>query len=245
VARIRELGLADKAFFFGFDEIHTPARFETLKNCFSFFKEAYPDIRTATTGRDPSCGLNTGVDGVVDIWCLLLNAYDHAMAEAARARGKEVWWYICMNPQHPYPNWFIEYPAIEARLIWWMMYHYNVTGLHLWDTTCWRGNKQPIRADGCNKTDWSPVSFSIYHGDGQIICAGPDGPLTTVRLENIRDGIEDHELLTMLARKLHDDGAASRALCSSLFSSVTDFSKDVEKFAEVRLRLLNLLAERP
>ena len=37
-------------------------------------------------------------------------------AAAARAAGKEVWWYICCGPHHPHANMFVEYPAIEARL---------------------------------------------------------------------------------------------------------------------------------
>ena len=40
----------------------------------------------------------------------------------------------------------------------------------------------------------------MANGDGSLICPGPDGPLSTIRLENIRDGLEDYEYLYALAR---------------------------------------------
>ncbi len=35
-------------------------------------------------------------------------------------------------------------------------------------------------------------------GDGSLTCAGPEGPLPTIRMENIRDGLEDYEYLKLL-----------------------------------------------
>ena len=38
------------------------------------------------------------------------------------------------------------------------------------------------------------------------MCAGPDGPLSTIRLESIRDGIEDYEYYLLLRRLLEERG---------------------------------------
>ena len=82
-----------------------------------------------------------------------------------------------------------------------------------------------------------------FNGDGSLFCGGPDGPITTIRFENVRDGIEDHELLRLLAQRLGDGGKESRSLCDELIPTLTTFTRDVRKFAEVRLRLLRQLAE--
>ena len=75
----RQGNLADKAYFYGFDEkLYWNFAKERIKETFSAMKQRYPDIKTATTARDPSRGLKTGLD-VVDIWCPILNAADPAV----------------------------------------------------------------------------------------------------------------------------------------------------------------------
>jgi hypothetical protein len=69
-------------------------------------------------------------------------------------------------------------------------------------TNLWKLNDHPIRSGPY--TDWFPgigrSRESVYaNGDGSTFCAGPDGPVTTIRYENIRDGLEDYEYLYKLA----------------------------------------------
>jgi hypothetical protein len=51
----------------------------------------------------------------------------------------------------------------------------------------WLVNEKVIT--GGPRTDWNPASYKENNGDGSILCAGPNGPLATIRLENIRDGM--------------------------------------------------------
>ena len=106
----------------------------------------------------------------------------------------------------------------------------------------WPLQKEPLRIDGRNKTNWNPASYKTFNGDGSLFCGGPDGPITTIRFVNVRDGIEDHELLQLLAQRLQDDGKESRSLCNELIPTLTTFTRDARKFAEVRQRLLKRLA---
>ena len=64
-----------------------------------------------------------------------------------------------------------------------------------------------------------------------------------MRLENIRDGIEDHELLTMLAAQRGDGGRFSHALCDKLVTSMAEYTRDSSHFAKVRRRLLSELSQ--
>ena len=68
------------------------------------------------------------------------------------------------------------------------------------------GTPQPIDESAGPRTPWNPRTFGSINGDGQLIYAGKSGPLSSVRLDNIRDGIEDYEYLKTLERLLVKKG---------------------------------------
>lgn len=47
-------------------------------------------------------------------------------------------------------------------------------------------------------TDWPGYSWKYSNGDGNIVYPGPDGPIPSMRLKNICDGLEDYIYLKML-----------------------------------------------
>ncbi|MGC9319167.1 MAG: DUF4091 domain-containing protein [Armatimonadota bacterium] len=237
VARLREEGLAEKGYFYGWDE-RGPEYYPEIARVGRFIKQRYPEIPFVTTARDHTYGLESGLDGIVDVWVPLTPRYDPELAEAARERGTHVWWYICIGPHHPYANWFIEYPAIEPRLLWWMTWDYGAEGFLYYTMSRWPNAERPMSITGSNRTDWDPDSYKGANGDGCLIAAGPEGPISTIRLENIRDGIEDHELLTMLTDRRGDAGALGHLICDKVITDLTDFTHDTEHFAQVRRRLL-------
>lgn len=52
-------------------------------------------------------------------------------------------------------------------------------------------------------TDWSPESYYFWSGDGNLTACGPGGkPLSTLRLENFRDGLEDYHYALILEKRL-------------------------------------------
>jgi hypothetical protein len=240
VAELRKRGLAEKAYLYGFDEIGGEM-YAVVKKVFGFLKDRYPEIPTMTTGRDPSFGVNSGLEEEVDIWVPLTPAYDIDLAHKARKGGKEVWWYICISPPHPYANWFIEYPALEPRLLWWMAYQQRVPGFLYYLTNLRHGQSELMRVDGHNKTNWNPASFRTANGDGCFMYSGPDGPISTIRFENLRDGIEDTELLFLLENHLDDQGTQGLEYCGELITSLTEYTDDVKQFASVRRKLLKRL----
>ncbi len=153
-----------------------------------------------TTGRDHTYGEASGIDAV-DAWVPLTPYYDMDRVAKARARGKQVWWYTCIGPKEPYANWLIEYDAIDARVLMGLQTaKYQPDGYLYYAMMRWPLTKKPIT--GGPYTDWPPASYNDCNGDGSIICAGPDGPLATIRLENIRDGIEDNEYFWLLREEV-------------------------------------------
>jgi hypothetical protein len=260
---IERRGLLKYAYVYGYDEAK-PELFPKVKEVFGDVKRSWPDLQIMTTAYDHSFGLDTGLKDVVDIWVPLTPKYmaNYDRLPEARAAGMEVWWYTCCGPRHPYGNWFIEYPAIEARLLMGEQAFFSGTqGYLYYQLSRWvhRVYDDPITKpiDSGPLTDWDPRSHNDYHGDGSVFCPGPDGPLSTIRLENIRDGLEDYEYLWMLRRAValtgngqakppSDSWAKDSNQClrapQELPDFMTKYDRDPAKLLARRERVATLLA---
>jgi hypothetical protein len=199
----RKAGLDKLAYIYGFDEIK-PDRFDEAREAFGLIHRDFPGVPTMTTAQDHTFGRESGLRDVVDIWVPLTPSYDLKEAEQLRREGRQMWWYICLVPIHPYANWFVEYPAIESRLLMGAMSHrYRVDGfLYYLLNNHWDRNRAPITTGP--RTGWDPASCpnskdKWANGDGNLFYPGPNGPVSSIRLENIRDGLEDYEYLYLLA----------------------------------------------
>ncbi len=186
--KAKQLGLLDHAYIYGFDE-RGKEQFPLLEKCAQRLRQAFPDVLLLTTSYEHSFGLDSVVK-TIDAWCPLTPRFDAARAAKARAAGRYVWWYICCGPRNPHANMFVDYAAIEGRLLMGAMTaRYRPDGFLYYSLTIWNRNK-PIETGPF--TTWNPVSWTTYHGDGSWFCSGPGGkPVPTIRLENFRDGVED------------------------------------------------------
>jgi hypothetical protein len=108
-----------------------------------------------------------------------------------------VWWYICVAPNPPYANIFLECPAIDIRLLMGAMTaKYRPDGFLYYQVSLWKAT-EPIRTGPF--TNWSPVSYRASHGDGSWLCMREGGlPVPTMRLENYRDGLEDYAYVQLV-----------------------------------------------
>lgn len=254
IPQLKEKGLYDKAYIYGFDEIN-PDTFDAMKDIFTTIKAKYPDLRLMTTARDDTYGAASSLD-CIDIWVPLAPKYDVARAKQARERGKKVWWYICISPKEPYANWLIEYDAIDARsLMGLQTVKYQPDGFLYYATMRWPLTRKPITNGPY--TDWPTASYETNNGDGSVICAGPDGPLATIRLENIRDGIEDYEYFRLLQDEVnrlkgHSDPESVKVLNQAekalkigddLVKDMTHFNKSPEALYTKRAQVAEAIIE--
>ncbi len=199
---LRREGLLEYAYIYCYDEL-PPKLFPVMAKACREIKARYPDIPILTTCYDHSFGTDSMLKGLVDIYTPLTPKFNPDMVSKARAQGRKVWWYICIEPKNPYANWLIEYNAIEARLLMGAMAaKYRPDGFLYYAITRWPLNKSYIKTGPY--TDWNPASYKTANGDGSLFCAGPDGLLPTIRSENFRDGMEDfwyYEILRGLLEK--------------------------------------------
>lgn len=213
---LRKRDLLDGAYIYGFDEAQ-PTAWPGVREAWRAWKDAIPDVRIA--GTYPP---NEVLDDAVDIWVPLTPWYDSADAAVASkhlAAGDEMWWYVCCGPTHPFQNWFIDYPATDARGLFWATWKYRITGFLYYETCIWTSNtyaesrygwdvphEDPAALDALRagkrwpEVPWNTYTYSRFNGDGLLVYPGPnETPLSSVRLETIRDGIEDYEMLGVLA----------------------------------------------
>jgi hypothetical protein len=214
---------------------------ETVSKLMNNLHSAAPRLKTIIPGI-PAKGTFLNDYPYLDIMCPLLSTIDFNLAKQLGKSGKKSWWYVCISPKHPYPNFFLDYPAIDHRIIFWMSWKYDIEGLLYWQTTFWR------RVNPWN----DPETFSTVHGDGCLFYPSKKAPvevITSIRLKNIRDGVEDYEYFAILkrlikrARKLkvsaENISEAEKALLvpAKLVLSTTKYSKDSKLLLKCRRRL--------
>jgi hypothetical protein len=217
IPEYRAAGILDKAVIYAFDEAGD-ARFRAIKEILGEIRQRYPGIPIITTAYDFSLGTATGLDSVVDIWTPLTEKYDR-MSEAitqARQRGRKVFWYVCISPHRPYANLYIEYPTLDGRqLTGFMTWQGKPDGFLYYSLALWQDitvqpdgslkyalRKNPMR--GAPLTDWAGSSWIDNNGDGTLAYPAENGPIPSMRLKAMRDGLEDYHYMLLLNTAVQD-----------------------------------------
>jgi len=171
----------------------------------------------------------------VDIWCPRYY-YFFGRVPALRARqaaGKEVWWYTYANAGAAVnPGYLIEKPLSDPRVWGWLMQEWKVDGLLNWGTNRWG---DALTGNGWRDPYKDPLSYRkplpdgrVANGDTCLIYPGYyprygltdtlAGPVSSLRLEALRDGFEDREYLRLASRT-----AGGAAFVKKTAASVTWF----------------------
>ena len=248
---LKENDLYDIAYLYGFDEIPLNEIPEMI-DIVTKIKERYPDLFFLTTAYDYTYGLTTDPNGIIDGWCPQTRRYDLEAVERAREQGRQVWWYIALA-RPPYASFLLENPTIDGRLL--MGFHasyFKPDGFLYYRVNRWQNNDSPIVSGPY--TTWNPASHNEGDGSGSLLCAGPDEkPLSTIRFENIRDGLEDYEYYWILETCVENannkgikDDLINRAISALEFdeyfiSSISEFSRDPVDVRKKRRELANLI----
>jgi hypothetical protein len=216
---LRQRGWLDKAFTYWFDE-PDPKDYAFVVDGMKRIRAAAPGLRRMLTEQPEKDLL-----GHVEIWCGLTPEWTREKVAARRAGGEEVWWYVCTGPKAPYVTLFIDHPGTEMRLWPWQSWQYGVQGLLVWETTYWNSPAAfptPKLQDPwtgpmgyVSGYDFKPGHVGYWgNGDGRFVypprrdylndptpCL--DGPVNSIRWENLRDGMEDYEYFWLLEQEVH------------------------------------------
>lgn len=145
--------------------------------------------------------------------CPTFDVYNAQDAEKLIALCKEngienIWWYGCVGPKAPYGNYHIgDKNLLAPRTCSWVQARYGIEGNLYWDAAAYT-DEAPMYADQFIDVYTAPfrgTHANFPAGDGCLAYPGAAygvyGPLPSVRLMSIRDGMEEMEML--LALKQH------------------------------------------
>ena len=221
----RQKGWLDLAYIYWFDE-PDPKDYQFVTNGMQRLKRYAPGLRRMLT-EEPGDELKAPVD----IWCPVSFNYDREAAGKKMAQGAKFWWYVCCGPKAPYCTLFIDHPASELRTWHWQTWQRDVEGTLVWQSNYWTSSAAyPDQAQNPYEDPMGYVSgystprgVKRYwgNGDGRFVypplaAAAPgisgsdpviEPPVSSIRWEMLREGIEDYESLYMLRELL----ALSRA----------------------------------
>ena len=163
-----------------------------------------------------------------------------------RQGGEEAWWYGCSTPYPPLPTYHIDDELIASRILSWMQFDYGSDG-----TLYWGVNNSSSRSDLWENA----VAYTGAMGDGSLLYPAKKfstlEPLSTLRLESIREGQEDYEYLWMIEQAImqynlengtnHDPKALMAHLYEGLYEGMRLTRGQPELFLQKRLSVLNVL----
>ncbi|PWM46410.1 MAG: hypothetical protein DBX47_02430 [Clostridiales bacterium] len=227
-----------------------------------------PNVKTVIThdNKLPTFGSPAGfIRYTPDVWCIKPSNTVEGDAADMHANGKELWWYTCNWPVYPAMNTHIDSDLVAARLLAWMGFDYNIDGYLCYAATIMG---RATNAANPDPNVWqNPYNYLDENGggdpagDGYVVIQGREGdgvinqnvPVPTIRLEALRDGMEDYEYLYNYKQKLNkiiadlgidlDANDAMQMFYDALYNGTTDFDSDTQKFVFTRNDLAQKICE--
>lgn len=169
-----------------------------------------------------------------------------------QAGGDEVWWYVTRFPHDPEITLSINDESVKHRLMFWQQKLYNVDGFLYYQVNEWQGDDPKVWN---KKFEYSVLGtvvntygngVLIYHGAGLpefVEHYGNDGypgGVGSLRLESVRDGVEDYDYFTILD-ELYGEGT-SDLIIKQITTSLGVYSTDTNLFTTLRTAVGDLIA---
>jgi hypothetical protein len=222
-------------------------------NGFSKLKKYAPGLRRMLTEQ-----VEPELVGGPNLWCPGSAHVLREDVESRHAAGEQFWWYVCTGPKAPYATLFIDHPGTEMRVWLWQTWDFNIDGVLVWATNHWtspcaypdslqnpyldpmswvsgydtpKGTKKPW-GNGDGRFVYPPESIADGAKDGFV----DEPPVGCIRLEMLRDGIEDYEYFAMLKKLLAAKGGKLSA------SKRTEYEALLKVPAEVTTSPINFTA---
>ena len=256
IAHAKSNGWYEKlAFLCPMDEPRTADEYEAIRRWAGLVKEVDPDVKFMVTEQplpeNPEWG---SFVGYANYWIIHGNylAYDeHVQAVNERLEaGEDVIWYISCDQEFPQPNYFIDREAADSRMVSWITWRYKLGGILYWTVTFWREVLDPWMDPVTWK--WSECNDPLT-GEGSLIYPGNladnytgqgnvYGPVSSLRLELLREGQEELELMQML-KNLGGEAEADK-IVSSVCNGVRDFTRDPNAIDEARDKIIEEILKR-
>ncbi len=212
---------------------------------------AMPTLVTTTTWDAQSHGVS-GIDLFVPVVNFVEGKAGTTLAGTQRAKfGADTWWYqSCMSfgcsgvgggmdgsAETGWPTYAIDSDATRNRAMEWLSFTYDMTGELYYETTNAFFNGDPW----VNQTAFGGTGDGtlFYPGTPAKIGGQTEIPVESLRLKEIRDGMEDYELLN-LAKKL-GLGEQAKAIAAGVFPKTFQATTSPAAVDNARAELAGLI----
>lgn len=239
------------------DEPNTKQAYEDTRKWAELVHEAAPGVHFLATespiADNPEWGT---LRGYVNDFCVHGNSLnDPAVKQALieeQAKGGEATWYISCDQAYPQPNYFIDAPALDPVMVPWITARYKMNGILYWAINFWHQTPDPWLDAVTFISGFDCSDGYVLNGEGSLIYPGdhtktytgqPDvtGPVSSIRFELLRDGIEDYEYLWML-KDLGDNDFAEKQI-QNMVIDVSTFSRNLEELYLTRKAMASRIEE--
>lgn len=195
-----------------------------------------------------------------DVWADMESPHGKRDIERRIQAGDEVWCYAALvqmpeawrkahgNPDvlresNP-PVWCLDFPAMNHRVLAWVMPLHGITGYCYWDTL----HAEPGMDVWTDAGNFLHPEAGIYNGDGSYLYPataerhGRHMPVASIRLKWLREMTEDYDYL-MLARDLglRDE---TLALTQTFARGFGDWEDRMDKLFTARRKLADLIVKK-
>ncbi len=241
---LKEKGWLDTSYIYLLDE-PGPEDYDIVKEQASLVGRLAPGIKRLCV-EPINDYFTSGPERYIDIWVPLIPSYNTDLSKERRKKGESVFFYVACVPARP--NLFIYQPSIEHRILFWLLEKYKSDGFLYWGLCVWYPNSiENINEDGSPKKSFLPYGGRFPTGDGYLAYPASkeikDGLNPSIRLEVIRDGLEDFEYFRLLKERLKElkkkgedryqalikETNKVLEIEDSLVKDNTDYTKDPEK----------------
>lgn len=239
------------------DEPNTAQAYADTRRWAALVHDAAPGVpflvTEAPVSDNPEWGELTGHANHFSVHGNALNRLE--VKEAIRreqARGGEITWYISCDQVYPQPNYFIDAPAMDPVMVPWITWRYGMNGILYWDLVYWAQTADPWLNPVTYLSGFFCSRGGVLNGEGSLLYPGSrarrhtgqrdvDGPVSSIRFELLREGIEDYEYLWLL--KSRGEAALAEEAVKSMVVDVRAFSRNAEALLALREKLARRIEE--
>ena len=251
-AYLKNNGWEQGAYYFPISEPNSKEAYDRVWAFAQVVREAEPSIRFLCTEQPYTQDTAWGdLHGAVDVWCPLFTFFDAESAVRARERGGTLWTYtaLCQKAPPYHPNfsavsgqpgmfWQIDFPLLNYRLPLWLNWRNKVEGLLYWSAVHWSDPERDV---------WTDPGFrNRYNGEGYLLYPGTEagipGPVPSLRLKALRDGLEDYAYFTLLAGL--GEGNFVEKETAKVVHSWWKWEEDAERIYAVRSAIAKRIQEK-
>ncbi|MCH2183475.1 MAG: DUF4091 domain-containing protein [Mariniblastus sp.] len=253
IEHARQAGWYEKlGFHLPVDEPNSAEDYGAVRHWAELIKSVDPAIPVAVTEQPKPENSDWGsLQKNVDAWIINGNylASDRESIEQARQRGDQRFWYISCDQLYPQPNLYIDREAADPRIIPWVAWQHQMTGFLYWNGTYWGEVINPWR----DPVTWKTLPCNLpAAGEGSLFYPGHlvrnfagqpnvEGPVGSLRLKLLREGLEERALLQMLSEKI--GRAAVQQLIAPVCTDIRTFSRNPNELDQVRQRVIERLLQ--